>query len=77
MPRRSRGSYRSSIVTVILRKVADGVYWIEDADGMPLALVTTLEDGTPLKAAEPWWAASSRMLELDWGQSRGRPLPAG
>jgi hypothetical protein len=48
------------------RKVADGVYCIEDADGMPLALATTLDDGTPLKAVEPWWAASRRMLDLDW-----------
>jgi hypothetical protein len=47
-------------------KVIDGVYWIEDADGMPLALATTLDDGTPLKAAEPWWAASRTMLDLDW-----------
>jgi hypothetical protein len=48
------------------RKVADGVYCIEDADGMPLALATTLDDGTPVKGAEPWWAASRRMLDLDW-----------
>jgi hypothetical protein len=48
------------------RKVADGVYCIEDADGMPLALATALEDGTPLEAVEPWWAASRRMLGLDW-----------
>jgi hypothetical protein len=27
------------------------VYWIEDADGIPVALVTALDDGTPLKAA--------------------------
>ena len=48
------------------RKVADSVYCIEDADGAPLALATTLDDGTPLKAAEAWWAASRRMLGLDW-----------
>jgi hypothetical protein len=29
-----------------------------------LALATTLEDGTPLKVAEQWWAASRRMLDL-------------
>jgi hypothetical protein len=51
----------------MLRKVADGVYWIEDADGLPMAfLVTVLADGTSLKAADSWWAASRRMLELDW-----------
>jgi hypothetical protein len=42
------------------------MYYIEDVDGMPLALATTLDDGTPLKAVEPWWAASRRMFELDW-----------
>ena len=51
---------------VMLRKVADGVYWIEDADGLPMALVTALDDGTSLKAAGPWRAASRRMLDLDW-----------
>jgi hypothetical protein len=56
----------SSTVSDMWRKVADGVYCIEDADGMPLALATTLDDGTPLKAAEPLWAASRRMLDLDW-----------
>jgi hypothetical protein len=50
----------------MLQKVADGVYWIEDADGLPMALVTELADGTSLKAAESWWAASRRMLDLDW-----------
>ncbi|MGH3165809.1 MAG: hypothetical protein ACRDN0_07925 [Trebonia sp.] len=50
----------------MLRKVAEGVYWIEDAEGSPLALVTALEDGTSLKVAEQWWAASRRMLDLDW-----------
>ena len=42
------------------------MYWIEDADGLPTALVTALADGTSLKAAEPWWAAGRRMLELYW-----------
>jgi hypothetical protein len=41
------------------------VYCIEDADGMPLAVATTLDDGTPLMAAVPWCAASLRMLGLD------------
>jgi hypothetical protein len=50
----------------MLRTVTDGVYWIEDADGVPMALVTALADGTSLKAAESWWAASRRMLDLDW-----------
>jgi hypothetical protein len=50
---------------VMWRKVAEGVYCIEDADGMPLALATTLDDGTPLKAVEPWWAASRRMPVMD------------
>jgi hypothetical protein len=37
------------------------VYWIEDADGLPLVLATTTDDGTPLKVAEQWWAASNAM----------------
>jgi hypothetical protein len=55
----------------MLRKVAGGVWWIEDADGLPAALVTTLDDGTPLSAAEPWWAASARMIETlaEWAAS--------
>ncbi|MGH3278505.1 MAG: hypothetical protein ACRDNW_05135 [Trebonia sp.] len=40
---------------VMWHKVADGVYCIEDADGLPAALVMALDDGTPLKAAETWW----------------------
>jgi hypothetical protein len=32
-------------------KVAEGVYCFEDVDGMPLAVATTLDDGTPLKVA--------------------------
>lgn len=46
----------------MLRKVAEGVWWIEDADGMPIALVTALDDGTPLAVAEQWWAASQTLL---------------
>jgi hypothetical protein len=52
-------AYRSHM----LRKVADGVYWIEDADGLPSALVTTLDNGTPLKVAEQWWTASRTMMD--------------
>jgi hypothetical protein len=38
---------------MVLRKLADGVYWTEDADGLPSALATTLDDGvTSLRAAE-------------------------
>jgi hypothetical protein len=48
-------------VTFVWHKVAAGVYWIEDADGLPLALATTTDDGTPLKVAEQWWAASNAM----------------
>lgn len=51
-------------VEVMLRIVADGTYWIEDAGGLPAALVTTLDDGTPIRAAEPWWAASRALLDL-------------
>ena len=51
----------------MLRKVADGVYWTEDADGLPLALVTALDDGTSMKVAEQWWDASRRLL--DWVSS--------
>ena len=46
----------------MLRKVADGVWCIEDADGMPAALVTAMEDGTPLVVAEQWWNASQMLL---------------
>jgi hypothetical protein len=46
----------------MLRKVANGVWWIEDADGMPTALVTALADGTPLAVAEQWWTASHDLL---------------
>lgn len=42
----------------MLRKVADGVWWTEDSDGLPGALVTHLEDGTSLRAADQWWTAS-------------------
>jgi hypothetical protein len=49
---------------MVLHKLADGVYWTEDADGRPAALATTLDDGvTSLKAAEQWWAVSQRLLE--------------
>jgi hypothetical protein len=53
---------------VMWRKVANGVYWIEDVDGLPVALATTLGDGTPLRVAEQWWDARRGMVEssLDW-----------
>jgi hypothetical protein len=52
-------------------KVAAGVYWIEDADGLPLALATSTDDGTPLKVAEQWWAASN--APIGWaGSDAGR-----
>jgi hypothetical protein len=54
----------SFTVTLMWHKVAAGLYWIEDADGLPLALASAMDDGTPLKVAEQWWAASSALL--DW-----------
>jgi hypothetical protein len=74
---------------MVLRKLADGVYWAEGADGLPAALATTLDDGvTSLKAAEQWWAASQRLLEWvalaagrEWtgqaGRRGGQGGPAG
>jgi hypothetical protein len=49
-------------------KVADGVYCIEDSNGLPMAVATALEDGTPLRIAEQWWDASRRLLDScrDW-----------
>ena len=44
------------------RKVTDGVRCIEDADGQSLALATALGDGTSLKVAQHWWAASEAAL---------------
>jgi hypothetical protein len=41
----------------MLRKVVDGVWWTGDADGLPAARVTHLEEGTSLRAAGEWWAA--------------------
>jgi hypothetical protein len=54
-----------------MRKVADGLYWVEDADGLPAALVTALDDGTPLKAVERWWMASRTLLQTlaEWAAS--------
>jgi hypothetical protein len=49
------------------QKVADGVWAVEGADGLPTALATTLDDGTPLKVAEQWWAARQNLLE--WAAS--------
>ena len=74
-----RGQW-SSIVTYMLRKVADGVYWSEDADGLPMALVTALDDGTSLKVAEQWWVPGQLLLEWaasgavsDWLDLYGEP----
>lgn len=47
----------------MLRKVAEGIYLAEDADGLPAALVTTLDDGTPLKVADQWWTASRTVMD--------------
>jgi hypothetical protein len=56
------------------RKVADGVWCTEDADGMPAALATSLDDGTPLRIAEQWWGLGQRLL--DWvGSDAERELP--
>lgn len=58
-------------VTFVWHKVADGVYWIEDAGGLPLALASTMDDGTPLRVAGEWWAASRALT--DWaGSDAGR-----
>ena len=43
---------------------------------MPVALVTALDDGTPLKAAGSWRAVNRRMLDLDRPE-QGKPLPRG
>jgi hypothetical protein len=44
---------------------------VEDAVGLPSALVTALDDGTPLKAAERWWMASRTLLQTlaEWAAS--------
>lgn len=49
-------------MTFMWRKVTDGLWCIEDADGIPAALVTHLDDGTSLAVAEQWWAASQRLV---------------
>lgn len=61
-------------------KVADGVYAIEGLDGLPIALMTTLDDGMPLRVAEQWWAGSRRLLEWaktdagrEWLRHLGEP----
>jgi hypothetical protein len=46
----------------MLRKVANGVWRTEDADGMPAAVVTALDFGKPLPVAEQWWTASQMVL---------------
>lgn len=53
---------------------ADGVYLTEDADGLSLALTTTLEDGTPLKAAGQRRGLRERLL--NWaGSDEAQDLP--
>lgn len=66
----------------MLRKVANGVYWIEGPDGLPVGLTTTLDDGTPLKVAEQWWSATGRLAEWiatpearEWFARHGVPYP--
>jgi hypothetical protein len=66
----------------MLRKVVDGLYWIEGSDGLPIALATTLDDGTPLKVAEEWWSTVRRLTEWistpearEWFFRHGMPYP--
>jgi hypothetical protein len=84
----AQGGFRNlakpSIVSSVLRKVADGVYWIEGSDGLPVGLATTLDDGTPLKVAEQWWEASRSLAEWtstpearEWFARQGVPYPPG
>ena len=49
---------------MVLRKLAGGVYWTEDSDGLPTALATTLDDG-------PW---PSRDGPIRGWCGVGRPL---
>jgi hypothetical protein len=42
---------------------------------MPLALATTLDDGTPLKAAEPWWAPAAGCWTWTGPNRRSHFLP--
>ena len=55
------------------RKVADGVWCIEDVDGLPMALATTLDDGTSLKVAEQWWAAARGVIDASYDWPRQFP----
>lgn len=66
VPSRKPGA--SSTVSVMWQKIAHSVWCIEDADGLPMALATTLDDGTPLKVAEQWWAAARGVISAsyDW-----------
>lgn len=66
----------------MLRKVADGVYWIKGPDGLPVGLATTLEDGTSLEVAEQWWSATRGLAERlstpetrEWFARHGVPYP--
>lgn len=65
-------------------KVTGGIYWIEGPDGIPVGLATTLDDGTPLKVAEQWWAVNRRLAEWigtpearEWFARHGVPYPPG
>jgi hypothetical protein len=57
-----RKSGKPSIVTSMWHKVADGVYWVEGPDGLPVGLATTLDGGTPLTIAEGWWAGAQKLI---------------
>jgi hypothetical protein len=48
-------------------KVAGGVNAIEDTDGLPVALATALDNGTPLQVTEQWWGLHRRLCE--WAAS--------
>jgi hypothetical protein len=70
----------STTVTIMLRKVVDGVYWIEGPDGTPVGLTTTSDDGTSLKAVECWWSPIRAIAEWistpaarEWFASHGVP----
>lgn len=58
----------SFTVSAMWQKVAHGVWCIEDDDGLPMALATTRDDGTPLKVAVQWWAVARDVIDAscDW-----------
>lgn len=53
----------SSIVSSIWQRVAGGVWCVEDVDGLPVALVTRLDDGPSLAVAEQWWSYLEGLIE--------------